>query len=527
MKAYLDILSNIRDKGSRKESRTGVDTTSITGAMFEHDMRTGFPLLTIKKMGIKDIAKELSFFVNGETSKRSLENKGCTIWSEWCSPDKVPYSKEPETQKLMRAEQDLGPIYGYQWRNWGLPYRPAPAIQSPHSLDLKSVMWDDELSKKKHLSKQGPYRILGKRVDAGKVFCTLGFIYTGSILEVEENDLVIDPYFPNVCKVACYGTTDKIPPGEETFYLWLKLIDSFYDPEHEAYMENREQGRYLCNRWLNYSLFLKDVKTLPGYDSWVRDRPRHMLQVFNTYEKKITPKECAFVPSAFVEEPGIDKYLVEAKNLTVLSFPGDMRSFIDNAKIRLNIKETGLTQILKIMKSKGEKVTLLPKSIPLSTKIPKGIDQLKNAIETLKKEPSSRRILVTAWNPSDIGSMALPPCHYGFQLLSDGVHLDLLWNQRSVDTPLGLPYNIASYGLLLSLIAKEVGKVPRKLIGFLADVHFYENQREGVNEILLRTPRDLPRLVIDPEVDLFNWEGEGLSLEGYNPLPPIKIPIAI
>ena len=124
--------------------------------------------------------------------------------------------------------------------------------------------------------------------------------------------------------------------------------------------------------------------------------------------------------------------------------------------------------------------------------------------------------------------MALPPCHYSYQLLSDGETLSLLWNQRSVDTPLGLPYNIASYALQLKLIAATVGLQPGKLIGFLADVHIYENQMEGVEEQLTRSPRQLPKMILPEDFPgIFYWYPNMFNLVGYYPYPAISFPIAV
>lgn len=284
MKQYLDILNKILKEGQRKKNRTGIDTISITGHMFEHNMSDGFPLLTTKKMAKKVMAVELEGFINGITDKSWYQERGCHIWDEWCSPLKVPYGNDEETKSKMKAENDLGLIYGKQWREWS------------------------------------EYN--------------------------ESGDLVI-------------------------------------------------------------------------------------------------------------------------------------------------------------------------------------YDQLKTAIETLRKDPNNRRIIISAWNVSKLKSMALVPCHYSFQLLSDGTHLDLLWNQRSVDVPLGLPFNIASYALLLELIAKEVGMIPRKLIGFLADVHIYENQLDGVYEQLKREPLNLPKLELPGFESIFTWTHEQFKVVDYTCHPKIEFPIAV
>jgi len=288
MKSYLDIVKKVLDEGIQKENRTGVDTIAIAGAMFEHDMSKGFPLLTTKKVPFKLVASELEFFIKGITDKKWLQERNNHIWDEWCTPLKVPYGHDKETKKKMLEERDLGPIYGFQWRNF-----------------------------------------------------------------------------------------------------------------------NAE------------------------YDSW--DRP--------------------------------------------------------------------------------------PKT--------KGIDQLKTVVKKLKENPNDRRMIVMAWNPSKLDEMALPPCHYGFQITVIDGKLNLLWNQRSVDTALGLPFNIASYALLLHLLAKEAGLKEGKLVGFLADTHVYVNHIEGLKEQLSREPKELPKIKTEKFTSIFDWEYTDTEIEGYEPHPRIKFDIAV
>lgn len=288
MKSYLDIVQHILENGERKQNRTGVDALTVAGVMFEHDMSKGFPLLTTKKMPFKTIRVELEFFIKGLTDKQWLQDRRCTIWDEWCNPKKVPYGHDEETKRRMREERDLGPVYGFQWRNFDAPYR--------------------------------------------------------------------------------------------------------------------------------------------GHD-------------------------------------------------------------VDHA---------------------GE-----------------GIDQLVKLIDTLKKNPGDRRMIVMAWNPKALPEQALPPCHYGFQVTVINGKLNLLWNQRSVDTMLGLPFNIASYAVLLHLLAKESGLQEGKLIGFLADTHIYVNHLDGAREQLQRTPKVLPRIITEPFTSIFDWTGEHTRLEGYESEPRIDFPIAV
>jgi thymidylate synthase len=290
MKAYLDIVKKILEQGERKANRTGVDTIAIAGAMFEHDMSLGFPLLTTKKMPFKVVASELEFFIKGLSDKQWLRERNNHIWDEWASPKKAPYGHDEESKKRMAEERDLGPIYGFQWRHFNAEYK----------------NWDSD--------------------------------YSGQ-----------------------------------------------------------------------------------------------------------------------------------------------------------------------------------------------GVDQLKRVVEKLKSDPNDRRMIVSAWNPSFIGEMALPPCHYAFQVTVINNKLNLLWNQRSVDTMLGLPFNIASYAILLHLLAKESGLQEGKLVGFLADTHIYVNHLDGAKEQVSRDPNTypLPKIITENFTSIFDWKYENTRVDGYQSHPKIEFAIAV
>ena len=202
-----------------------------------------------------------------------------------------------------------------------------------------------------------------------------------------------------------------------------------------------------------------------------------------------------------------------------------------------------------------------------------GIDQIANLINDLRNNPDSRRLLVNAWNVADVPSVILPPCHYGFQCYTRPLSLEerlewvrkndcnfdagdefgfghnseefmhnvlttdwqvptlalsLQWTQRSVDTALGLPFNIASYGLLLYLLAKQVNMVPYELIGILGDTHIYVDQIEGVNEQLTRESFPLPSVQISNKIvsDISDYQFEDIKLVGYQSHSAIKIPLS-
>ena len=159
------------------------------------------------------------------------------------------------------------------------------------------------------------------------------------------------------------------------------------------------------------------------------------------------------------------------------------------------------------------------------------VDQIDDLVRNLKENPDSRRLMVSAWNVDELDQMVLPPCHYGFQIWTreenEQRYISLMWNQRSVDTFLGLPFNIASYGLLLELLAKEVGMIPDELIGNLGDVHLYSNHIEQAKEQIGRTSFDLPKLKTDVKIDgICCATPDDFVLEEYQSHPAIKAPLS-
>ncbi|MDO8599126.1 MAG: thymidylate synthase [bacterium] len=288
MRAYLDIVRHVLDHGEKKTNRTGVDAITVAGAMFEHDMAEGFPLLTTKSVPLRLVASELEFFIKGLTDKQWLQERNNHIWDEWANPAKAPYGHTPEAKARMVAERDLGPVYGFQWRHFGAEY------------------------------------------------------------------------------------------------------DNF-DTNYAG----------------------------------------------------------------------------------------------------------------------------------------KGVDQLARIVEKLKSDPSDRRMIVSSWNPLAMAKMGLPPCHYAYQVTVIGNRLNLLWDQRSVDTMLGLPFNIASYGLLLHLLAKEAGLQEGRLVGFLADVHIYVNHVDGAREQLTRVPHPLPKIETQKFTSMFDWQATDTAVLDYQHHPKIAFAIAV
>lgn len=156
------------------------------------------------------------------------------------------------------------------------------------------------------------------------------------------------------------------------------------------------------------------------------------------------------------------------------------------------------------------------------------IDQIAQLIQEIETNPDSRRLIVSAWNPADINSMALPPCHCLFQFYINHNKLSCQLYQRSADAFLGVPFNIASYSLLTLMIAQVTGLEPAEFIHTFGDLHIYLNHREQVELQLSRTPRPLPKMILNPAVkSIFDFQHEDFRLENYDPWPAIKAPIAV
>lgn len=280
---YNQLLQKVLIKGKLKKGRTAETFISIPSASITYNMANGFPLLTTKKIATMTMLTELEGFIHGITDKRWYQERGCNIWNDWANPTKAPYGQTEDAKAAMKAETDLGPIYGAQWRGFKHP-----------------------------------------------------------------------------------GTSEA------------------------------------------------------------------------------------------------------------------------------------------------------------------GVDQLANIIQTLKTNPGDRRMVCSAWNPLALHQMALPPCHLLWQVVCDTDDtLHMIWYQRSVDVPLGLPFDIGHYAMLLWLLAHECGKTPGTLTGHLADTHIYINQIPFVETQLARTPYSAPEMEVEDWAGIFNWKASDTIFYKYNHHPAIPYPLAV
>jgi thymidylate synthase len=221
--------------------------------------------------------------------------------------------------------------------------------------------------------------------------------------------------------------------------------------------------------------------------------------------------------------------LVTTKRLHTSSIVHELLWFISGATNTSYLNENGVSIWDEWADPEGELGPVYGKQWrSWATPDGRSIDQLAAVVEQIRLNPDSRRLLVNAWNVGDIEAMALPPCHVLFQFYVADGRLSCQLYQRSADVFLGVPFNIASYALLVLMVAQVTGLQPGELVHTLGDAHLYENHLDQARTQLLRSPLPLPTVVLDPTVEsLFEFRFEHIAIEGYEAHPHISAPVAV
>lgn len=532
-KQYINLLQDILKNGTDKKDRTGVGTRSVSGRMIQHDMSEGFPALTTKKLYFKTMATELEGFIKGITDKRWYQERECHIWDSWNSGYHNNFLNQ-DNKKYSYEDNDLGPVYGYQWRSFNKIYKPISTIHTDFDKTVKiENSNNDDFIGYKYNGKYGEYIVekLFKSFENEKparyqvVFTKTGYRnnYEKSTI---KNDKIKDLYYPNIMNVASLGNYSYDIYGEKVTKSlkkhWEGFIKRCYDKNddlHQKYYQNI----WVDNKWLVFEYFLKDVDKMKNWELKLNDLNNYTIERLDN-NKGYFLDNCIWLHKS--------EQIKNRSNSSFYDVYKDGQIIYTNIFITDLIKKLTIPDyIIRRCADKKEINGYIIKKCNRNNISNGCVDQLQILLDTLKNNPNSRRMIVSAWNPLQLDKMALEPCHYSWQVIIRGEYLDLLWSQRSVDVFLGLPFNIASYGLLLELLAKQFNYKPGILTGFLGDTHIYNNHAEQVHTQISRLPEayDLPQLKINNSFeDIREFDAsKDIELLNYKHHPAIKADIAV
>jgi thymidylate synthase len=531
MQQYLDLLKDIIENGVDKDDRTGTGTRSVFGRQLRFNLEEGFPLLTTKKLYWNGVVYENLWFMKGATNVAYLNENNVKIWNEWTDEN-----------------GDLGPGYGRQFRKIIYSY-----YVEPKSFDYnnkasmpnfnKDILIDYSNHNTKLLGQEihtasGPATVIKELPQSDKHGHTafiIKFHETGAEVDAGyssiSNETVKDPWTLSVCDVGCYGDADNNDPDYETLVnIWRDMLKRCYDKNNKGYKSYGDKGIHVSPRWLVFSNFQKDAKKLYGWTLKKEFPNEYSLDKdIRLASNRYDIETCLWASNeeqSFNTSTNKPFWTTSPDNEVIL-----FRS-IGEASRKFNLNISAVHRCLK-----GELKThhdwhhfeyAKQDDKVLRTKI---IDQVRNVICDIKHNPDSRRHNISLWNPHDLSEMRLPPCH-GNMIQFDvtngklGCHM----YQRSVDSFLGLPWNIAGYALLTHMIAHICNLKVGDLIISTGDTHLYKNHFEQVMTQLNRKPRKLPQLVITNGHDVedpADFRFEDFNLIDYNPYPPIKAPVSV
>lgn len=315
--------------------------------------------------------------------------------------------------------------------------------------------------------------------------------------------------------------------GKENHVLaktWEGMMSRCYDPNSASYAFYGAKGVYVCNDWLEFSVFAEDAAYLPGWELKEKYPKQYVLDkdgIGNGF--CYGPKTCQWVTAQ-------ENQLLKSDTIYTVRriSDGKIFNFTNPANFceEHNLEDKNFSDLWT-----GRKNAKVRQGYEFvsSQRIKTGIDQLHNVIESLKHNPHSRRHIVSAWNTAEIDSMALPPCHALFQFfVDDEDRLSLQLYQRSADVFLGIPFNIASYSLLLMMVAQVTGYTPYEFVHTIGDAHLYVNHIEQAKLQLSRDPLELPIMKLNNKIkNIDGFKYEDFELSGYNHYPAIKADIAV
>lgn len=518
---YLDLLRDLLNSGVYKDDRTGTGVYAIFGRQMRFDLGQGFPLLTTKKLHTRSIFHELIWFLRGDTNIKYLNANNVNIWNEWANEN-----------------GDLPGIYAKQWRRWEsdaeyidlVPRKEKDKSKSTEPADIEVESGKNECLGKSFISsKFGSFtikRYLG--ADSGNSRYLVQFQKTKGLTEASWPNIrggqVKDPMVATVAGKGFFGNDiSKLNYDERLYSLWRNMISRCYDRKNAQYKNYGAKGVTVSDEWLCFSDFIRTVSQVPFYEKWKRNTVSYDIDKDYFGANQYSKKTCIFLKSS--ENIGLSTQSGNA-------FRVDGRLFVSNYELAryLNVHPQRVSDW--VSKGKRKKIfdnvsILTPPSGYMYRKI-RIIDQIENVIKSLKNDPNSRRHIVTAWNPVDVPDTPLTPCHCLFQFYVADGKLSCQLYQRSCDTFLGVPFNIASYALLTHMIAQVCDLDVGEFIWTGGDIHLYSNHVDQARKQIEREPRPFPKLSLNRDIqsiDGFNYED--ITIEGYDPHPHIPGKISV
>lgn len=538
---YIRIANNVINQGTWKmNSRTGKNCLFYHGDMMKFDLSSGqFPLLTTKKMAYKSMVGELIGFLRGVDNAKDFRDLGCKFWDANAN-ESVDWLKTPNR----KGEDDLGRIYGVQARNRQTFFEITPKtfIKPDHQkIPLPVFVIDEHIEKSKHdgeiynSANHGQFKVIGACRDGdfikyGIQFTNTGFIkYNVPSKHLKDGATVKDIYAPSYCDIACMGDISAFDDKLVNLLkgTWRDMISRCYSTERRMNSAwYKDEGVFVDDYWLVFANFLKDFTKIDKWELKLEFSDVYSLDKDFYFSNKYSLETCVWASKT---EQVINSR--QGKQFIAVSPSGEVYHEI-GLSIFANKHNINPSSAYMALRS-GVKINGWDlKSVNINKNYRIRIDdQLAHCIAKIKHNPSDRRMIVDHWNPNELHMMSLPPCHMMYQFgIRDG-YLDLCMYQRSCDLPLGIPMNIASYALLLELIAKVTGLKAGVFTHFMWNIHIYEDQLDAMKKQLLNVPKKSPRLKINCDLNSLDDIDNKLKVsdivfEDYQHHDAIKFPFA-
>ena len=462
---YLELVKELVDKADYKEDRTGVGVKGKFCHKLEFDLSDGFPLITTKKMNFKAIVAELLWFLSGSQNERDL----CELTHGTRDENKktiwTDNCKDASNKNPERFNgMNMGNMYNVAWRK-----QPC----NPHGIvKIRRKTYDDN------------YVESGKGSFFEKTVCGVG--YLGSDIRSKNK------------------TTKKL------YRVWQDMLIRVYKPRknHKTY-----SNVSVCKRWLNFTNFVNDCYCLQGFQEFVDSNYSWQLDKDYYGSNIYSPNTCCFISAELNKKLNGGGYGFKVYKYDGLYF----FSRTDLQNYRGLSRKASLPKNLEIIEDSKDYVYR-----PVIY-----IDQLSRVVDELKNNPTSRRLVVDSWNPRQTENAVLGVCHPMYQFVVDDGKLNMVFTVRSSDTYLGLGYNVASYALLLTIVAIDAGYDVGKLVYEGHDVHLYLSHIEAALQQLEREPKQKPKLIVNKRNSIFEYTLEDFKLENYESYSFIYAPMAV